>query len=204
MEKEPEKAKKLIGFIPDRPFLYDKLTGMEFLRFVADLYGVAENDFLHKAPGLLGKFSLFGVGRRTHRILFPRDEAAPYNLRGASTRPLGPDRGRTHGGPGPRGIRMVKDLSGNCPKRHRGFPFHPHAGNGPGPVPPDRHHPQGRCDRDRDHGRPENDGPREGGRPGGRFPAPDRRGRKAGPMNQTLILLRPRILAQKEAKAPRQ
>jgi ABC-2 type transport system ATP-binding protein len=62
MEKEPEKAKRLIGFIPDRPFLYDKLTGMEFLRFVADLYGVAENDFLSKAPGLLGRFSLSDWG----------------------------------------------------------------------------------------------------------------------------------------------
>ena len=28
-----------MGFIPDRPFVYDKLTGAEFLRFVAALYG---------------------------------------------------------------------------------------------------------------------------------------------------------------------
>ena len=35
----PLVAKQKLGFIPDRPFVYDKLTGAEFLRFVAGLYG---------------------------------------------------------------------------------------------------------------------------------------------------------------------
>jgi ABC-2 type transport system ATP-binding protein len=35
----PLEAKKRLGFIPDRPFVYDKLTGGEFLRFAAALYG---------------------------------------------------------------------------------------------------------------------------------------------------------------------
>jgi len=36
---DPIAAKAKLGFIPDRPFVYDKLTGAEFLRFVAGLYG---------------------------------------------------------------------------------------------------------------------------------------------------------------------
>jgi ABC-2 type transport system ATP-binding protein len=40
MQEQPENAKRKIGFIPDRPYLYEKLTGMEFLKFTADLYGV--------------------------------------------------------------------------------------------------------------------------------------------------------------------
>jgi len=36
---DPLAAKSKLGFIPDRPFVYDKLTGSEFLRFVAALYG---------------------------------------------------------------------------------------------------------------------------------------------------------------------
>jgi ABC-2 type transport system ATP-binding protein len=36
---DPMAAKARLGFIPDRPFLYEKLTGGEFLRFVAGLYG---------------------------------------------------------------------------------------------------------------------------------------------------------------------
>ena len=35
----PLEAKARLGFIPDRPFVYDKLTGGEFLRFAAALYG---------------------------------------------------------------------------------------------------------------------------------------------------------------------
>ncbi len=37
--KRPMQAKAKMGFIPDRPFVYDKLTGVEFLRFTAALYG---------------------------------------------------------------------------------------------------------------------------------------------------------------------
>src|SRR5512140_1705069 len=32
------KAKAITGYVPDRPYLYEKLTGVEYLRFVADLY----------------------------------------------------------------------------------------------------------------------------------------------------------------------
>jgi ABC-2 type transport system ATP-binding protein len=58
MTEEPEKAKKRIGFIPDRPYLYEKLTGMEFLRFTADLYGMGEGEFNEKSEKILKQFSL--------------------------------------------------------------------------------------------------------------------------------------------------
>ena len=38
LQTHPSEAKRLVGFIPDRPFLYEKLTGMEFLRFMGGLY----------------------------------------------------------------------------------------------------------------------------------------------------------------------
>jgi len=38
--KEPEKAKAISGFIPDRPFIYEKLSGNEFLEFVGKLHRV--------------------------------------------------------------------------------------------------------------------------------------------------------------------
>jgi ABC-2 type transport system ATP-binding protein len=40
LEREPEAAKASLGFIPDRPFIYEKLTAGEFLRFHAGLYGM--------------------------------------------------------------------------------------------------------------------------------------------------------------------
>jgi ABC-2 type transport system ATP-binding protein len=58
MQKEPEKAKGKIGFIPDRPYLYEKLTGMEFLKFTADLYGVSAEAFQSRALKILKDFSL--------------------------------------------------------------------------------------------------------------------------------------------------
>jgi len=58
MKTAPEAAKLKIGFIPDRPYLYEKLTGMEFLKFTADLYGYNENRFFDKALQMLDKFSL--------------------------------------------------------------------------------------------------------------------------------------------------
>ncbi len=54
----PEEAKANIGFIPDRPYVYEKLTGMEFLRFTADLYGVEDRVFLEKARENLALFAL--------------------------------------------------------------------------------------------------------------------------------------------------
>ncbi|MBI9075779.1 MAG: ABC transporter ATP-binding protein [Desulfatibacillum sp.] len=59
MLKEPERGKQCIGFIPDRPYLYGKLTGMEFLRFTADLYGMGNSNFYDKAESMLRTFSLW-------------------------------------------------------------------------------------------------------------------------------------------------
>ncbi len=59
MADKPEEAKKRIGYIPDRPFLYEKLTGMEFMRFTADLYGVEKGIFDRKSEEMLRQFSLF-------------------------------------------------------------------------------------------------------------------------------------------------
>jgi ABC-2 type transport system ATP-binding protein len=58
MKEEPEAAKQKIGFIPDRPYLYEKLTGLEFLKFIADLYHMETNNFREKALNNLRLFSL--------------------------------------------------------------------------------------------------------------------------------------------------
>ena len=39
IQQHPLEAKARLGYIPDRPFVYDKLTAGEFLRFAAALYG---------------------------------------------------------------------------------------------------------------------------------------------------------------------
>jgi len=43
IQKNHIEAKKLIGYIPDQPFLYEKLTGREFLYFCGGLYKIEKN-----------------------------------------------------------------------------------------------------------------------------------------------------------------
>ena len=54
----PLSAKMRLGFIPDRPFVYDKLTGAEFLRFVAGLYGQGGAAVERRMDELLELFEL--------------------------------------------------------------------------------------------------------------------------------------------------
>jgi ABC-2 type transport system ATP-binding protein len=54
----PLAAKMRLGFIPDRPFVYDKLTGAEFLRFVAGLYGQEGPVVERRVDELLDVFEL--------------------------------------------------------------------------------------------------------------------------------------------------
>ena len=44
IRESPLAAKALFGYIPDNPFLYDKLTGREYLNFMADLYSTAKQE----------------------------------------------------------------------------------------------------------------------------------------------------------------
>jgi len=55
---DPIRAKSRLGFIPDRPFVYDKLTGAEFLRFVAALYGQDGEVVERRMEELLDLFEL--------------------------------------------------------------------------------------------------------------------------------------------------
>jgi len=58
LEREPEAAKRVLGFIPDRPFLYEKLTAAELLRFHAGLYGLEGPDVEARIHELLELFEL--------------------------------------------------------------------------------------------------------------------------------------------------
>jgi len=54
----PELAKSRLGFIPDRPYLYEKLSGGEFLRFVAGLWGREGEEVEARIDRLLELFQL--------------------------------------------------------------------------------------------------------------------------------------------------
>ena len=54
----PMAAKSILGYIPDRPYIYEKLTGSEFLRFVAGLYSQNGKHIEHRGRELLTLFDL--------------------------------------------------------------------------------------------------------------------------------------------------
>ena len=56
--KDPVNCKLHTGYIPDRPFLYEKLTGNEFLRFIASLYNLSTETFERNVDRLLTLFDL--------------------------------------------------------------------------------------------------------------------------------------------------
>lgn len=58
IEREPERAKGSLGFIPDRPFLYEKLTAAEFLRFHGGLYGLEGTALAERITEMLDLFEL--------------------------------------------------------------------------------------------------------------------------------------------------
>lgn len=58
LAKDPQSAKRITGFIPDRPHLYSKLTGYEFLRFVCDLYEVEPSKGEERIEQLLSDYRL--------------------------------------------------------------------------------------------------------------------------------------------------
>ena len=64
MQADPVPAKRLIGYVPDMPYLYDRLTATEFFEFTGDLYRVPRDVMQRR---LAESFELFGLAdnRRT-------------------------------------------------------------------------------------------------------------------------------------------
>ncbi len=64
--KEPIKAKSLIGYIPDQPFIYEKLTGREFLYFSGGLYSIDKSKLKIKIAETIEKLEIGNwVDKRT-------------------------------------------------------------------------------------------------------------------------------------------
>ncbi|MCX7666477.1 MAG: ABC transporter ATP-binding protein, partial [Gemmataceae bacterium] len=51
-------ARQLISYVPDQPYLYEKLTGREFLQFIADLYGIPKEKSEAKMAEVIDLFGL--------------------------------------------------------------------------------------------------------------------------------------------------
>ena len=58
MAKNPVECKKVLGYVPDNPDIYERLTGSEYLNFMADVYNVSTNDRKIRIKKYLEAFGL--------------------------------------------------------------------------------------------------------------------------------------------------
>jgi ABC-2 type transport system ATP-binding protein len=58
VQQQPLEARRRLAYVPDFPFLYDKLTAWEFLRFTGQLFHLAEERIDHNARELIARFHL--------------------------------------------------------------------------------------------------------------------------------------------------
>jgi ABC-2 type transport system ATP-binding protein len=108
VQKDPLRAKAVTGFIPDRPYLYEKLTAGEFMGFIARLYDV--RDARGRIADLLG---LFGLADWSNELVENFSHGMKQRLVMASAllhepKVLVVDEPMV--GLDPRGARLVKDL----------------------------------------------------------------------------------------------
>jgi ABC-2 type transport system ATP-binding protein len=110
LAKEPEAAKRALGFIPDRPFLYEKLTAAEFLRFHGGLYGLEGEPVEERARELLALFELSGWA---HELVESFSHGMKQRLVMCSAflhRPQAVLVDEPMVGLDPRGARLIKDV----------------------------------------------------------------------------------------------
>ncbi|MDY7092641.1 MAG: ABC transporter ATP-binding protein [Acidobacteriota bacterium] len=64
LQREPLAARRLLGYVPDRPLLYEKLTGRELMRFVAGLYRMPQRGLDDAIDELLERFEIAAAADR--------------------------------------------------------------------------------------------------------------------------------------------
>jgi ABC-2 type transport system ATP-binding protein len=111
LSAEPSEVKRRVGFIPDRPFVYEKLTGIEFLRFAGGLYHLDPSVALEtRIRELLRLFDLFHWG---DELIESYSHGMKQRLTMASAlihKPKAIIVDEPMVGLDPRGARLVKDL----------------------------------------------------------------------------------------------
>ena len=60
VQTHPLEARRRLAYVPDFPFLYEKLTPWEFLRFTAQMFGIPDDDIEGRARPLVAQFGLEG------------------------------------------------------------------------------------------------------------------------------------------------
>ena len=107
---EPEMAKTSFGFIPDRPFIYEKLTAGEFLHFHGGLYGLNGDGVTARVHEML---DLFELRKWEHELIESFSHGMKQRLVMSAAflhRPRAVAVDEPMVGLDPRGARLIKDV----------------------------------------------------------------------------------------------
>ena len=107
---DPVNAKKIMAYVPEKGYIYEKLTAWEYLAFISGLYSLEERSFSEKAAEYLDIFGLskwrdelissFSMGMKQRLLLtaaFMRDPKVLIL-------------DEPHNGLDPKGVRLLKDI----------------------------------------------------------------------------------------------
>ena len=108
--EDPVNAKKILAYIPEKSYIYEKLTAWEYLTFISGLYNLDENIFRNNAEEYLKTFGLyewkdeiignFSLGMKQRLVLTSSFMRTPQVL----------ILDEPHNGLDPKGVRILKDI----------------------------------------------------------------------------------------------
>jgi ABC-2 type transport system ATP-binding protein len=113
LSKDPEAAKGSLGFIPDRPYIYEKLTAGEFLRFHGGLFGLNGHGDHPIAARVREMLEMFELGRWENELVESFSHGMKQRLVMSAAflhRPRAVVVDEPMVGLDPRGARLIKDV----------------------------------------------------------------------------------------------
>ncbi len=144
LASQPEAAKMSLGFIPDRPFIYEKLTAGEFLTLSRRPVRPRRAGIGERVREML---ELFELGKWENELVESFSHGMKQRLVMCAAflhRPRAVVVDEPMVGLDPRGARLIKDVFRRMSERGVGDPDeHAHAGSRAGDVRSHQHHPEG-------------------------------------------------------------
>ncbi len=110
ISEDPINAKRILAYIPEKGYMYEKLTAWEYLTFISGLYNLDENTFIKNATEYLEIFGLtewkdeligsFSMGMKQRLLLTSAFMRTPEVI----------ILDEPHNGLDPKGVRLLKDI----------------------------------------------------------------------------------------------
>ncbi len=110
MSKDPVNAKRIMAYVPEKGYTYEKLTAWEYLTFISGLYSLEEEAFKKNASGYI---EVFGLSRWKDELISSFSMGMKQRLQLSAAFMRNPKviiLDEPHNGLDPKGVRLLKDI----------------------------------------------------------------------------------------------